>query len=261
MERTSAGVRHLLVASFVAVSGAVALAMVQGRSGEAAGSVGDWQFVPNQVLVQYQRDAGQAEQESARGRVGGRREDVVLDAREREDGGGDLEVMTLPPGLGIAAAVARLRAHPAVEFAEPNWVYHHEATANDPYYTNGSLWGMYGATTSPANHYGSRAAEAWAAGHTTGSASPAVYVGIIDEGFMHSHEDLAANAWINPYDPRRRRGQRRQRLRGRRARLGLRRATTTAPTTGPRTTTARTWLARSARSAATATASRASTGT
>ncbi|MGH8482345.1 MAG: S8 family peptidase, partial [Nevskiaceae bacterium] len=35
-------------------------------------------------------------------------------------------------------------------------------------------------------------------GHTCGTS---IYVGIIDEGFMDSHEDLAANAWTNPFDP------------------------------------------------------------
>jgi subtilisin family serine protease len=86
-----------------------------------------------------------------------------------------------------------------VEFAEPNWNYTHQAVANDPYYTNGSLWGMYG-DTSPlkTNQYGSQADEAWAAGHT-GSAT--VYVGVIDEGIQFAHPDLFANRWENPWDP------------------------------------------------------------
>jgi subtilisin family serine protease len=54
---------------------------------------------------------------------------------------------------------------------------------------------MYGDATSPANQYGSQAGEAWAAGHT---GSGTVYVGIIDEGYMYTHEDLAANAGTNP---------------------------------------------------------------
>lgn len=57
---------------------------------------------------------------------------------------------------------------------------------------------MYGDTTSPANQYGSQAGEAWAAGNI---GSSTVYVGIIDEGFMFGHEDLAANVWANPFDP------------------------------------------------------------
>jgi hypothetical protein len=82
----------------------------------------------------------------------------------------------------------------AVEYAEPNWIYTHDATSNDTYYTNGSLWGMYGDATT-ANQYGSQAGEAWAAGKTCDSS---VYVGIIDEGYMYMHEDLAASAGTNP---------------------------------------------------------------
>uniref|UniRef100_UPI002FC8CD21 S8 family peptidase n=1 Tax=Aeromicrobium sp. TaxID=1871063 RepID=UPI002FC8CD21 len=61
-----------------------------------------------------------------------------------------------------------------------------------------SLWGMYGDASSPANQYGSQAAEAWAAGHTDCSN---VIVGVIDEGIYWQHEDLTANIWTNPYDP------------------------------------------------------------
>ena len=82
-----------------------------------------------------------------------------------------------------------------VEYAEPNFIYTHDATSNDSYYTAGSLWGMYGDASTPANQYGSQAAEAWANNKTDASN---VYVGIIDEGYMYTHEDLAANVGINP---------------------------------------------------------------
>jgi subtilisin family serine protease len=57
---------------------------------------------------------------------------------------------------------------------------------------------MYGDASSPANQYGSQAAEAWGSGHTDCSN---VVVGVIDEGIYYNHEDLAANIWTNPYDP------------------------------------------------------------
>ncbi|MBZ0212803.1 MAG: peptidase S8, partial [Nitrospirae bacterium] len=53
--------------------------------------------------------------------------------------------------LPVPVAIERLRQMGGVEFAEPNWIYRHTASSNDPYYTNGSLWGMYGDATSPAN--------------------------------------------------------------------------------------------------------------
>jgi subtilisin family serine protease len=110
---------------------------------------------------------------------------------------GELQVVKIPPGLGVAAALGVLGADADVEHVEPNWIYEHTATSNDTYFTDGTLWGMLGDGSSPANQYGSQAAEAWARGNT-GSAN--VYVGIIDEGFMTTHEDLAANVWNNPFD-------------------------------------------------------------
>lgn len=79
-----------------------------------------------------------------------------------------------------------------IEYAELNYIYNHYATSNDPYFTNGSLWGM---NTSSSTQFGSGAVTAWG-NNKTGSST--VYVGIIDEGYMYTHEDLSANAGINP---------------------------------------------------------------
>jgi subtilisin family serine protease len=98
------------------------------------------------------------------------------------------------PGQAMEA-ISRVKGLPEVEYAEPNYIYEHTATSTDPYYTNGSLWGMYGASTSPANQYGSGAGIAWA-NNKTGSST--VWIGIIDEGYMYTHADLAANAGTNP---------------------------------------------------------------
>lgn len=183
----------------LAVVAAGTPASMQGQSDQAP-AIGnsDAQFVPNELLVQYRGGVAPGARAAARAGLGGRFVETVRSADPAVDDAGDLELIALPPGMSVAAAVARLRSNRDVEFAEPNWVYYHQATSNDPYYTNGSLWGMYGDATSPANQYGSQAGEAWAAGHT---GSTGVYVGIIDEGFMWSHTDLSANSWVNPYDP------------------------------------------------------------
>ena len=154
--------------------------------------------VGNQVLVQFSADSTPAGRAAARARIRANREEVLVAAARRADGKGDLELLRLPPGLAVADAVRGLRGDPAVEFAEPNWIYQHGATSNDPYYTNGSLWGMYGDATSPANAFGSQAGEAWAAGNT---GNGTVYVGIIDEGVMRSHPELTVNVFVNPSDP------------------------------------------------------------
>ena len=156
------------------------------------------QQIPNEILIQFKAGVTPSAQSTARARVGAIHDEVILAGANRPDGKGDLELAKLPPGISVAAAARRLEADPAVAFAEPNWVYYHQATSNDPYYTNGSLWGMYGDATTPANQFGSQAGEAWAAGRT-GSAS--VYVGVIDEGIMHTHADLSGQVWTNPFDP------------------------------------------------------------
>ena len=166
----------------------------QGRSQETPAA----EAVPGELLVQFRPGASAAAKARARGRVGGAADEVVVAANRRDDGKGDLEVVRVPPGLAIANAARGIEADPAVEFAEPNFIYTHTATSNDPYYTNGSLWGMQGDASQPANQYGSQAAEAWANG-SIGSRS--VYIGVIDEGIQHTHPDLSANVWVNPHDP------------------------------------------------------------
>jgi subtilisin family serine protease len=184
----------LLIAMMIVASGGPA--GTQGRSDQAP-AIGnaDAQFIPNELLVQFRGGLTDEARANGRAAIGGRYEETVVIEETRQDGLGDLELIALPPGMTVAAAVARLRSHFAVEFAEPNWVYYHQAASNDPYYTNGSLWGMYGASTTPANQFGSQAASAWGNNHV---GSSTVYVGIIDEGYMYTHEDLAANAGTNP---------------------------------------------------------------
>jgi len=172
----------------------------QGRSEAVLSVLERTPHVPNQVLVQFRYGTTSDAKESLRGRVSAQTEDVVVPQDRRSDFKGDLELWNLPPGLAISQAVRDLQREPTIEFVEPNWIYQHQAdpyNPNDPYYTDGSLWGMYGDFTSPSNPFGSQAGEAW--GNKTDCSS--VYVGIIDEGIMFTHEDLAGNVWTNPFDP------------------------------------------------------------
>jgi subtilisin family serine protease len=188
--------KHCLIA---AVAAATALAAVPAGAQDArtdlARAESSPQFVPGEVLVKFRPGTAAADKVAARGRASAVGVEAITTPLMRQQGAGELELLRLPAGMSVARAMDRLETHFAVEYAEPNWIYYHDATSNDTYYTNGSLWGMYGDGTSPANQYGSGAAVAWAAGKTC---STNVYVGIIDEGYMHTHEDLSANAGVNP---------------------------------------------------------------
>jgi subtilisin family serine protease len=191
-----------IVATWVFVC-ALAIAALAGRT-QAQGppaSIGSQSvrttpagsFIEDEVLIQFRAGASEADKADARGWVNGRRKKLL-----RRDNQGELEVATVPSGIPVENAIALLSRHPTVRVAEPNWVYTHAATSDDPYYVLGSLWGMYGPTTSPSNQYGSQAGAAWAAGQT---GSRSVLVGVIDEGIDVNHPDLAANIWTNPFDP------------------------------------------------------------
>ena len=156
-------------------------------------------YVANQILVKFKSGATGARTSSALALIGGEvAETISTEAMKSESARKGVSMgslMLVNTKMNTESAIERLKASPEVEYAEPNFIYQHFATSNDTYYTNGSLWGMYGDATSPANQYGSQAGEAWAAEHT---GSSTVWVGIIDEGYMHTHEDLAANAGTNP---------------------------------------------------------------
>ncbi len=100
----------------------------------------------------------------------------------------------LPPGLTVEQAITALSAHPNVRYAEPNFLVRANVSPADPYF-NSAQW--------PLNNTGSNggtpdadidAPEAWDV--QTGSAD--VLVAVIDSGIDYTHEDLAANIWVNP---------------------------------------------------------------
>lgn len=153
--------------------------------------------VAGELIVKFAAGASDLQRGAAlaavQGKVGAR---LVTQAMKHAGDNEGLTVVRTP--LDAPGAAAALRSLPGVVYAEPNYCYYHDAVSNDTYYTNGSLWGMYGDATTPANQYGSQAGEAWAAGHT---GSTTVLVGEIDEGIMFTHSDLAGQIWTNPYDP------------------------------------------------------------
>jgi subtilisin family serine protease len=122
--------------------------------------------------------------------------------------GRTIQTWTHLPGLehisiegDVDAALNKLntlgRALGFIEFAEPDHIYHINATPNDTYYT--LLWGMNNTGQTVNSDPGTAGADidanlAWDV--TTGSST--VVVGMADSGIRKTHEDLAANIWTNP---------------------------------------------------------------
>jgi hypothetical protein len=152
-------------------------------------------MAPDEILIQFNPHVADQAKAAVIAALSGHIKENIHTPAMSVAGDGDLEVVSLPPGLGIQNAIDRVKNTPAVLHAEPNFIFHPLDTPNDTYYTSGSLWGMYGDSSTPANAYGSQAAEVWAQGNT---GSRSVAVGIVDEGIDYSHPDLAANIWTNP---------------------------------------------------------------
>ncbi len=150
---------------------------------------------PNELLVKFKAGTSENAKSAAFARINGEVKERILTNAMKHFGDNE-GVYLVRSSFQALEAISRAKGI-EIEFAEPNYIYTHDAASNDTYYTNGSLWGMYGDASSPANQYGSQAAEAWAAGKT---GSSTVYVGIIDEGIQFTHPDLDANVWNNPND-------------------------------------------------------------
>lgn len=150
----------------------------------------DLPHLPNEVIVQFRTGTSDNDKHRALGRMNGSRAEILVHGKS----GDTLELVRFKGAASVPEAIRDIMMDAAVDFAEPNWIVKHMATADDNYYANGSLWGMYGDTTTPNNSFGTQAAKAWVTNPNCGD----VVVGIIDEGYMYTHPDLAANAYKNP---------------------------------------------------------------
>eukprot|EP00887_Chlorella_sp_A99_P004583 scaffold4.g4583.t1 len=163
---------------------------VQGAQKPWGGKARRPLYVDGEVLVQYKSGATAVSKAATLAAAGAQHKGVVTRATK---GRGELAHARLTKGQSVEEAVAALSRRSDVAWAQPNYKYYKACvdTPNDPAYTAGSLWGMQSGS-------GSNAAGAWAAGKTDCSG---VVVAVIDEGVQITHPDLAANIWVNPYDP------------------------------------------------------------
>jgi subtilisin family serine protease len=97
---------------------------------------------------------------------------------------GGWQVITLPAGLGVEEALEKYRQSGLFESVEPDYEVQPFATPNDPYFTDGTLYGLSKISAPAAWDIRSNAAS--------------VIVAVIDSGIRDTHQDLAGNLWVNP---------------------------------------------------------------
>ncbi len=155
---------------------AVALLMA-GLSGQQQAPRGP--YAPDEILVKFNPGASALQRDTALTGRGARSL-----RRFRTLG---IDLVRLPAGQTIEAAIAAFRATPGVLYAQPNYFRRTTQTAppNDPHWLDSSLWGLDKIQMQ----------QTWTA-FTAGDGS--VIVADIDTGIDYTHPDLAANMWRNP---------------------------------------------------------------
>ena len=189
----SLGLLALAAALLVAATlgGAARGAPARGQQAAAAPPA-----MPGELLVGFRADVSPAEQQSILKRIG------AVERRSFKRIHGALAY--LPGAVGgrgasgaVTRALGQLQSDARVRYAEPNYIFHADATPNDPLFNR--LWGLdnsgqlvNGAAGTPDADID--APEAWSV--TTGSDN--VTVAVIDTGIDSAHPDLSPQMWTNP---------------------------------------------------------------
>ena len=102
-------------------------------------------------------------------------------------------VLTLDGRKDLKTVLKRLNGFPAILYAEPDFIRFKSTQPNDANFAQ--LWGLDNSgQDNGLIDADIDAPEAW----DTTTGSPNSIIGVIDTGVDYSHEDLAANMWVNP---------------------------------------------------------------
>ena len=148
-------------------------------------------YVPGEVLVKFRDEASSSGIQSLN-MVAGAKEIRVLSVNARM-----IHQYKLEDTLSVDEAVLKYRNNPAVEYAEPNYLYRLKTIPSDAQF--GTLWGLHNIGQVVNGTAGKAdadidAPEAW----DISTGSPNVIVAVIDSGIAYDHPDLAPNIWTNP---------------------------------------------------------------
>lgn len=149
------------------------------------------QYVPGEVLVKFRDDASSSAITSLNASVN------TQELRVLAATGKTIHQYKLKGVLSVDDAVQKYRSHPAVEYAEPNYLYWPKTIPNDAEF--GTLWGLHNIGQVVNGEAGRAdadidAPEAW----EISTGSPNVIIAVIDSGIAYDHPDLAPNIWTNP---------------------------------------------------------------
>ncbi len=141
--------------------------------------------VPGELVVQFKSGRTSSARSAVRARAGAELRRVLPYSK--------LELWRFDDtNISVDAMAQQLSAEPAIEFAEPNFIYTIDRTPNDPLF--GDLWGLHNTGQSGGTPgVDIDAPEAW--DYSTGGD---VIVAVIDTGVDYTHPDLVSNMWRNP---------------------------------------------------------------
>ena len=142
------------------------------------------EYIPGEILVKYKDGITTGTMNTLHKNIGSVKKKDFKKIR--------VQHLKLPDNINVEEAVEYYKRDPNVEYAEPNYIVHIDATPNDPAFHN--LWGLHN-TGQTGGKPGADidAPEAWDL--ITGSTE--VLIAVVDTGVAYDHPELAGNIWTN----------------------------------------------------------------
>lgn len=160
-----------------------------------AGQYNHAKYHPQELLIKFRPNVTKAQETALARSLGNAKIKAFKRPRKLANSRMDRwRVMKLGKNVDIKKMMEKLAKNPTIEFIEPNFEISINATPDDPAFTE--LWGLNNSGQSGGTADADiDAIEAW---DTHNGENSNVIVAVIDTGVDYTHEDLAANHWVNP---------------------------------------------------------------